>query len=118
MSDGYKENVILTEKEHQRRLRRWILYLWEPFRVSNRHQTDLARALDISKQTVGDYLSGDVLPGFECFLKMHFHQGLDPLKLLREEPPQRTQTLPTLHIPTETPVAAQKKRTGRRRTTG
>jgi hypothetical protein len=109
MPDTPPEHVQLTEKQHQERLRRWIISLWEPFRLEGKPQTALAMALDISKQTVGGYLDGTVAPGFECFIKLHFRQGQDPLRLLREEP-KTGGAAPVLHIPTSEPTATQDHR--------
>lgn len=111
MPDVPREHVQLSYEQHQERLRRWVLYLWEPLRRAGRHKTQLASALGISKQTVGAYIKGTEKPGLECFVKLHFRQGLDPLRLLREEPPPLAVVTAA---PTQEQVPAQRKRVARK----
>jgi len=89
----------LSYAAHQERLRRWVLYLWEPLRKAKQPKTKLAEALGLSKQTVGGYINETEKPGLECFIHLHFRQGLDPRRLLREEPPAAEAAPPVL-IPT------------------
>jgi hypothetical protein len=102
----------LSVREHKERIRRWVQHLWEPLKLAGRDKKDLAETLGFSKTTVTNYINERELPGLECFVRLHFRQGLDPLRMLREDPPKvarsptRTHTLPQL--------SAQKKRAARR----